>query len=247
MDSTWAGPTLQRPLALGADYVIHSLTKYLNGHGDALGGAVLGPRRGIPRIRKEMLVHLGGALSPFNAWLISRGLVTLPERIARHCRNAAEGRAVSRSAPQGRTRVIYPGLPSHPHHTLAQRQMADFGGMLTFQLKGGLGAAITLAEKIRVFQYATSLGHAHSLLFYYPTDMYVDAVTYLDAGQKARIREWMGDGIVRASVGLEDADDLIADLDQALCAAAHSKDSWGRWRIVCSKQKGEPVQIIRGV
>ena len=215
VDSTWAGPTLQRPLALGADYVIHSLTKYLNGHGDALGGAVLGPQAGIQRIRKEMLVHLGGALSPFNAWLISRGLVTLPERMERHCRNAAKVAQFLETHPKV-SRVVYPGLPSHPHHALAQRQMADFGGMLTFQLKGGLGAAITLAEKIRVFQYATSLGHAHSLLFYYPTDMYVDAVTYLDAGQKARIREWMGDGIVRASVGLEDADDLIADLDQAL-------------------------------
>ena len=215
MDSTWAGPTLQRPLALGADYVIHSLTKYLNGHGDALGGAVLGPQAGIQRIRKEMLVHLGGALSPFNAWLISRGLVTLPERMERHCRNAAKVAQFLETHPKV-ARVVYPGLPSHPHHALAQRQMSDFGGMLTFQLKGGLGAAITLAEKIRVFQYATSLGHAHSLLFYYPTDMYVDAVTYLDSGQKARIREWMGDGIVRASVGLEDADDLIADLDQAL-------------------------------
>jgi methionine-gamma-lyase len=91
-----------------------------------------------------------------------------------------------------------------------------YGGMLTFQLKGGLGAAITLAEKIRLFQYATSLGHAHSLLFYYPTDLYVDAVAYLDDAQKARIREWMGDGIVRASIGLESVDDLIADLDRAL-------------------------------
>jgi cystathionine beta-lyase/cystathionine gamma-synthase len=91
-----------------------------------------------------------------------------------------------------------------------------FGGMLTFQLKGGLGAAITLAEKIQVFKYATSLGHAHSLLFYYPTDLYVDAAPYLEAEQKARIREWMGDGIVRASVGLENVEDLTADLDQAL-------------------------------
>jgi cystathionine beta-lyase/cystathionine gamma-synthase len=215
VDSTWAGPTLQRPLALGADYVIHSLTKYLNGHGDAMGGAVLGPQAGIQRMRKEMLVHLGGALSPFNAWLISRGVVTLPERMERHCRNAAKVAPYLEAHPKV-TRVVYPGLPSHPHYALAQRQMAGFGGMLTFQLKGGLGAAITLAEKIRVFQYATSLGHAHSLLFYYPTDLYVDAVTYLDGGQKARIREWMGDGIVRASIGLEDADDLIADLDQAL-------------------------------
>jgi methionine-gamma-lyase len=215
VDSTWAGPTLQRPLALGADYVVHSLTKYLNGHGDALGGAVLGPQAGIQRIRKEMLVHLGGALSPFNAWLISRGLVTLPERMERHCRSTARVAGFLETHPKV-ARVVYPGLPSHPHHALAQRQMADFGGMLTFQLKGGLGAAITLAEKIRIFQYATSLGHAHSLLFYYPTDMYVDAVTYLDAAQKARIREWMGDGIVRASIGLEDADDLVADLDGAL-------------------------------
>jgi cystathionine beta-lyase/cystathionine gamma-synthase len=119
-------------------------------------------------------------------------------------------------------RVVYPGLESHPHHELARYQMSTgsgmpaYGGMLTFQLKGGLGAAITLAEKIKLFKYATSLGHAHSLLFYYPTDLYVDAVSYLDDRQKARIREWMGDGIVRASIGLENVQDLIADLDQAL-------------------------------
>jgi cystathionine beta-lyase/cystathionine gamma-synthase len=94
--------------------------------------------------------------------------------------------------------------------------MSGSGGMLTFQLKGGLGAAITLAEKIRLFKYASSLGHPHSLLFYYPTDIYVDAVSYLEDAQKTRIREWMGQGIVRASIGLENAQDLIADLDQAL-------------------------------
>lgn len=214
-DSTFAGPTLQQPLALGADYVVHSLTKYLNGHGDALGGVVLGPRKGIKRIRKDMLVHLGGALSPFNAWLILRGLVTLPLRMERHCQNALEVARFLEAHPRVK-RVVYPGLESHPHHDLARRQMSGFGGMLTFQLKGGLGAAITLAEKIRLFRYATSLGHAHSLLFYYPTDMYVDAVPYLSVGQKARIREWMDDGIIRASIGLENAQDLIADLDGAL-------------------------------
>ncbi len=220
VDSTFAGPTIQRPLALGADYVVHSLTKYLNGHGDALGGVVIGPRAGIRRIRKEMLVHLGGSVSPFNAWLIQRGLVTLPLRMEQHCENALE---VARFLESHRRvkRVVYPGLESHPHHDLARRQMSAggapaYGGMLTFQLKGGLGAAITLADKIRVFQYATSLGHAHSLLFYYPTDLYVDAAPYLDAAQKVRIREWMGDGIVRASVGLENVEDLIADLDRAL-------------------------------
>jgi cystathionine beta-lyase/cystathionine gamma-synthase len=221
VDSTFATPVLQRPLALGADYVVHSLTKYLNGHGDALGGIVIGPSRGIRRIRTEMLVHLGGAMSPFNAWLIQRGLFTLPLRMERHCRNALEIAQFLEAHPAVK-RVIYPGLESHPHHDLAAYQMSTgggkpgFGGMLTFQLKDGLGAAITLADKIRLFKYATSLGHAHSLLFYYPTGLYVDAVSYLDSSQKARIREWMGDGIVRASIGLEDPEDLMADLDQAL-------------------------------
>jgi methionine-gamma-lyase len=221
VDSTFAGPTLQRPLDLGADYVVHSMTKYLNGHGDALGGIVLGPRDGIQRIRKDMLIHLGGAMSPFNAWLILRGLATLPLRMERHCQNALEVARFLESHPRVK-RVIYPGLESHPHHLLARYQMSTgggvpgFGGLLTFQLKGGLGAAITLADKIKLFKYATSLGHAHSLLFYYPTDLYVDAVSYLDDDQKAGIREWMGDGIVRASIGLENPKDLIADLDQAL-------------------------------
>jgi cystathionine beta-lyase/cystathionine gamma-synthase len=215
VDSTFAGPVLQRPLDLGADYVLHSLTKYLNGQGDAVGGIVLGPRPGIRRMRQEMLVHLGGAMSPFNAWLIMRGLTTLPLRMARHCENALQIARFLEGHPRVK-RVVYPGLESHPHHDLAARQMAGFGGMLTFQLKGGLGAAVTLAERIRLFKYATSLGHAHSLLFYYPTDITIDAVPYLSPPQKRRIREWMGDGIVRASIGLENADDLVADLDRAL-------------------------------
>ena len=215
VDSTWASPALQKPLSLGADYVIHSLTKFINGHGDALGGAVLGSEENIKKIRKDMLVHLGGALSPFNAWLISRGLTTLPLRIQKQSANALNVAQFLESHPKV-SRVFYPGLESHPHHELTKRQMSDFGGMLTFQLKGGLRAAINLAEKIRLFQYATSLGHAHSLLFYYPTDIYIDAVSYLDDDQKRSIREWTGDGIMRASLGLENADDLISDLDQAL-------------------------------
>jgi cystathionine beta-lyase/cystathionine gamma-synthase len=215
IDSTWASPALQKPLALGADYVVHSLTKFINGHGDALGGAVLGSREDIKRIRKDMLVHFGGALSPFNAWLISRGLTTLPMRIEKQSVSALKVAQFLEGHPKV-AQVFYPGLESHPHHELAKRQMAGFGGMLTFQLKGGLGAAIDLAERIKLFQYATSLGHAHSLLFYYPTDLYIDSAPYLDDGQKARIREWTGEGIVRASIGLEDPGDLIADLDQAL-------------------------------
>jgi len=217
VDSTWAGPTLQRPIELGADYVLHSLTKYLNGHGDALGGAIIGPRQGIHRIRKEMLIHLGGAMSPFNAWLIQRGLITLPLRMEQHCRGAHQVANFLQEHPKV-LRVLYPGLESHPQHNLAKQQMSDFGGMISFQLKAGLGAAVTLAEKVQVFSYATSLGHAHSLLFYYPSDLYFDSLPYLSEEQKAGIRDWAGEGIVRASIGLEDPDDLIADLDQALNA-----------------------------
>ncbi|HET89703.1 MAG TPA: PLP-dependent transferase [Chloroflexi bacterium] len=154
-------------------------------------------------------------MSPFNAWLIARGLVTLPLRMARHSESAWTIARFLEGHPAV-SRVVYPGLESHPQHELARRQMAAFGGMLTVQLRGGLGAAITLADKIRLFTYATSLGHARSLLFYYPTDFYVDAAPYLFDEQKRRIREWTGEGIVRLSVGLEAPQDLIADLDQAL-------------------------------
>jgi cystathionine beta-lyase/cystathionine gamma-synthase len=215
VDSTFASPAVQQPIVLGADYVVHSLTKYMNGHGDALGGALLGPRAGIQRIRREMLVHLGGALSPFNAWLIHRGLETLALRIARHCDNAMQVAAFLEAHPKVE-RVIYPGLESHPQHALAKQQMKGFGGMLGFRLKGGLGAAITLAERIKVFTYATSLGHPYSLLFYYPYDLYVDAAPYYCAEQKQHIREWTGEGLIRASIGLESTKDLIQDLDQAL-------------------------------
>jgi cystathionine beta-lyase/cystathionine gamma-synthase len=215
VDSTFASPALQSPIALGADYVVHSLTKYLNGHGDALGGAVIGPREGIQRLRKEMLVHLGGALSPFNAWLILRGMETLPMRIAKHCESAMDIARFLEAHPKVE-RVIYPGLESHPQHAIASQQMKAFGGMIGFRLKGGLGAAITLAEKVKVFTYATSLGHPTSLLFYYPYDLYVDAAPYYTAEHKQRIREWVGDGLIRASIGLESTRDLIEDLDRAL-------------------------------
>jgi cystathionine beta-lyase/cystathionine gamma-synthase len=215
VDSTWASPALQNPLLLGSDFVIHSLTKFINGHGDALGGVILGSEDGIKKIRKDMLVHLGGALSPFNAWLINRGLVTLSLRMGKQSENALRI-AKFLEGHRNVSRVFYPGLESHPQHGLAEQQMKDYGGMLTFQLKRGLGAAIDLSEKIKIFQYATSLGHAHSLLFYYPTDLYIDSVPYLENDQKAGIREWMGEGIMRASIGLENPDELIADLDQAL-------------------------------
>lgn len=213
VDSTWASPALQRPLAMGADYVLHSMTKYVGGHGDALGGIVLGPRDGIHRIREEMLIHLGGAMSPFNAWLLNRGLPTLSLRMQKHQENALAVARFLERHPRIK-RVLYPGLESHPQHDLARRQMAGFGGMVVAQMD--MATATSLLQRVRVFTFATSLGDYQSLLFYYPTDQYVDAAPYLDAAQKKAIREWAGDGIMRISIGLEDAEDLVADLDQGL-------------------------------
>ncbi len=216
VDSTYATPVLQRPLELGADLVIHSLTKFINGHGDALGGVVIGPAELIKNLRKSMLVHLGAVASPFNAWLIARGLLTLPLRMEKHCANAAALASYLEQHPAVE-KVFYPGLSSHPQHHLAAEQMNSFGGMLTFIPREGLSGAIRLAERIKIFTYATSLGHPHSLLFYYPTDLYLDQTTYFSLEQKQRIRDqWMGEGIVRISVGLENTQDLIDDLEQAL-------------------------------
>lgn len=215
VDSTFASPALQKPFEMGADFVVHSLTKYMNGHGDALGGVILGRENEILRIRREMLLHLGGAMSPFNAFLILRGLNTLAFRMKQHCESSLRIARHLENHPKIE-RVIHPGLESHPHHELAKHQMTDFGGMFSFRLKGGLGAAISLCERIKVFTFATSLGHAHSLLFYYPTDLYYDSASYLSENQKQSIRTWTGEGIIRASIGLEHCDDLIADLDQAL-------------------------------
>ena len=216
VDSTYATPVLQRPLELGADIVIHSLTKFINGHGDALGGAVLGSAEQIISLRKSMLIHLGAAASPFNAWLIARGALTLPLRMEKHCANAAALAAFLESH-RAVERVFYPGLPSHPHHEVAVRQMSAYGGVLTFSLKEGIAAAVKMAEKIKLFTYATSLGHPHSLIFYYPTDLYIDQAAYLLAEQKQRVRrDWMGEGIIRVSAGLENCDDLLSDLENAL-------------------------------
>jgi methionine-gamma-lyase len=217
VDSTWATPALQRPLELGADFVMHSLTKYINGHGDALGGVVIGPEDEIQRIRKEMLIHLGGALSPFNAWLILRGMETLSLRMKQHSENAQQIATFLEEHP-AISKVTYPGLKSHPHHELAKTQMSNFGGMMTFQLKHGFGALMTLIEKTKIATFASSLGHPNTIYFLYPTAIYYDTLPFLTSENIASIHDWAGDLFVRLSVGLENAQDLIADLDQALRA-----------------------------
>jgi len=214
VDSTFATPAATRPLALGADFVVHSLTKYLGGHGDALGGAIIGSDKLLRDIRRKTALRAGGVLSPFNAWLILRGLATFPLRMRAHEENALKVAAWLEQNSHV-TRVLYPGLPSHPQHALARRQMRNFSGMVTFQIPNGPAAARVLAEHLHVIHYAVSLGHHRSLLFYLGTNDLLQTTFKLDPPQLASWRTYAGDGIFRFSVGLEDPEDLIADLDQA--------------------------------
>lgn len=215
VDSTLATPLATRPLELGADYVLHSLTKYIGGHGDALGGAVVGRRERLAQLRQAGVIHFGGVLSPFNAWLILRGMATLPLRMAAHAETAGHVARFLEQHPRV-SRVIYPGLLSHPQHELACRQMANFSGMLTFQVADGAALARRLPEHLEIFHYAVSLGHHRSLIFYLSTDELQETSFRLDAEHLARYRLFAGDGIFRVSIGLEDPDDLCADLDRVL-------------------------------
>ncbi|MDR1746833.1 MAG: PLP-dependent aspartate aminotransferase family protein [Tannerella sp.] len=216
VDSTFATPAATKPLSLGADFVIHSLTKYLGGHGDALGGAIIGRKADLLPLRKKTAIRLGGTISPFNAWLILRGMATFPLRMRTHAESALKVAVWLEQHPKVQ-RVIYPGLPSHPQHELAKRQMHNFSGMLTFQINNGQAAAHVLAERLKIIHYAVSLGHHRSLLFYLNgADLLKTTFKFDTPAQLASWRHYAGDGIFRFSVGLEDADDIIADLEQAL-------------------------------
>jgi methionine-gamma-lyase len=215
VDSTFATLIATHPLALGADYVIHSLSKYLCGHGDALGGVILGAAEPLAELRKKVAIRTGGILSPFNAWLILRGLATLPIRMRAHQEGALAVARFLEGHPKVR-RVIYPGLPSHPQHELAKRQMANFSGMLTFQVDDGKTAAEVLAKQLQIIHYAVSLGHHRSLIFYLKTEDLLETSFKLTPAQKASYQSFAGDGIFRLSVGLETPADLCADLEQAL-------------------------------
>jgi canavanine-gamma-lyase len=216
VDSTFATPIATRPIELGADYVIHSLTKYLGGHGDALGGAVIGRAEPLVGLRRDAVIHLGGVLSPFNAWLILRGMATLPIRMAAHQETALAVARFLEGHPAVR-RVIYPGLPSHPQHELARRQMENFSGMLSFQtVADGPELVQKMAKCFQVIQVAVSLGHQRSLVFYLGTDAMQRTSFRLDPEHLERYRAYAGDGIFRMSVGLEDPADICEDLDRAL-------------------------------
>ncbi len=218
VDSTFATPISIRPAELGADYVIQSLTKYICGHGDAIGGALAGRRDKLVKLR-SLAIRMGGILSPFNAWLIIRGAATLPIRMAAHQEGALAVARHLEEHPKVK-RVIYPGLPSHPQYDLAVRQMKNFSGMITFQVEDGPAAAQSMSERLQVLHYAVSLGHHRSLICFLPTADLLHTSFRLTPEQERSYRAFAGDGVFRLSVGLEDPADLIADLDDALAPLA---------------------------
>jgi cystathionine beta-lyase/cystathionine gamma-synthase len=216
VDSTYASPIATRPLELGADFAVHSLTKYIGGHGDAMGGAVLGRKTDLDALRLEANVHFGGVLSPFNAWLILRGAATLPIRMRAHEDSALQVARFLETHPAV-SRVLYPGLPSHPQHELAKRQMRNFSGMMTFQTKApGPEVAARMVKDLDIIHYAVSLGHHRSLIYWIGTDDIEVSSFRHDAEGRSRYRDYAGDGVFRLSVGIESADDLIADLARVL-------------------------------
>ncbi len=217
-DATFASPLGMDTEALGIDLVMHSTTKYVGGHGDAVGGAVCGSAELIQKMRLEASIHHGGILSPFNAWLISRGAATLPLRMKAH-QAGAQAVAEWLETRDAVSHVMYPGLPSHPQHELAKQQMKNFSGMLSFQVgdvAAGERIAKAMIEKLQVVHYAVSLGHHRSLIFWMETEGLLDTSFRLTDAARESYRAFAGDGIFRLSVGLEDAEDIIADLAQVL-------------------------------
>ena len=217
-DSTFASPIGQNCKALGVDLIMHSATKYIGGHGDALGGSGAGSAENIAKMRAEASIHHGGVMSPFNAWLIARGASTLPLRMKAHADTALKV-AQWLESREAVTRVIYPGLPSHPQHELAQQQMSNMSGMISFQVgsaQQGRAIAERLIGHLEIIHHAVSLGHHRSLIFWMETQGLMETSFRLQGRALESYRAFAGDGVFRLSVGLEDAEDLVADLSQVL-------------------------------
>lgn len=215
VDSTFATPIATQPLELGADLVVHSLTKYIGGHGDAMGGSICGSKELISALRGEALTHYGGVISPFNAWLIMRGMATLPMRMRAHEENAFAVVEFLQNHPRVEV-VIYPGLDSHPQHELAKRQMDNFSGMLAFRVADAKRVAERMMSDLEVIHYAVSLGHHRSLIYLMQTEDLVGSSYRLEGEELASYRATAGEGLFRLSVGLEDARDLCEDLGRVL-------------------------------
>jgi len=210
VDNTFATPYLQRPLELGADWIVHSTTKYIGGHGVVVGGMLVSPH--FKDICEELLSNMhvtGGVPSPFDAWLLNLGVKTLPLRMDRHCDNAEKVAEYLVQHPKVE-KVWYPGLESHVGHDIAKKQMDRFGGMISFELKGGLNAGIKLMDSIELMIRAVSLGTVDTLI-QHPASM-----THAKVPAEQRHAAGITDGLVRVSIGLENVEDIITDFDQAL-------------------------------
>lgn len=209
VDNTFMSPYGQRPIELGADIVIHSATKYINGHGDVIAGLVIGKKEFIDQVRFVGVKDItGGCISPFNAWLIIRGVKTLGVRMDRHCQNAMKVAKFLEKHPMVE-KVVYPGLESHPQHELAKKQMKIFGAMISFEVKGGVDAGRQLMNNVELCSLAVSLGDTETLIEH-PASM-----THSPVPREERLKAGITDGLVRLSVGLENPEDIMADLDQA--------------------------------
>jgi methionine-gamma-lyase len=210
VDNTFATPALQRPLGLGADLVVHSATKFLGGHGDLIAGALIGPKALVERVRGHGLRYLTGAtIAPLSVFLLLRGLKTLELRMERHSASALAVARLLRGHPKVAS-VAYPGLPDHPGHALACRQMEGFGGLVAFELAGGLAAGMRFMNRLALVTRAVSLGDAETLV-QHPASM-----THSPYSPEERRRHGIGEGLIRLSVGLETLTDLEDDILQAL-------------------------------
>lgn len=210
VDNTFATPYCQRPLTFGADIVIHSLTKYLCGHAVVIGGAVISRHpQFVQNELQQQLTLMGAALSPFDSWLTLLGLKTFALRMQKHCWNAMQVARYLEAHPTVE-RVHYPGLESHPGHSLAMGQMHDFGGMIAFELKGGYSAGEQLMNRVVLCTLTVSLGDVDTLICH-PASM-----THSTLSREQRLQSGISDGLIRLSVGIENVEDLVADLDQAL-------------------------------
>ena len=209
VDNTFATPYLQQPFNLGADVVMHSTTKYLSGHGTIIGGALVTKHDWVKDALYKTMKDVGSCPSPFDCWLLNLGMKTLPIRMDKHCKNALAVAKWLERHPKV-TRVFYPGLESHPQYALAKKQMKDFGGMISFDLAGGYEAAKIVMDHVHIFTLAVSLGCVDSLI-QHPASM-----THAIYTPEARAHAGITDGLIRISVGIEDEEDLIRDLDHAL-------------------------------
>ena len=209
VDNTFLSPYNQQPFKLGADIVVHSTTKYLNGHSDVVGGAVLSNSPELDEKLKFLVNSLGTCAQPFDCWLVLRGIKTLVPRMKEHERNAQAIAEYLDSHPKVK-HVFFPGLPSHPQHELAKRQQRGFGGMVSFELEGGIEEVNRVLVSTKIFALAESLGGVESLIEHPAT------MSHASMGSEHRLAAGISDTVIRLSIGIEDVDDLVEDLEQAL-------------------------------